>query len=191
MKHALLDSALPAIAAALPGARLHGPAGRRAQLVDAARDVVPELSFQGDAALLRAAQAHVPFALRVDHGELAQQARVLRQRSAPRDLHVVDVGFGAVLVGVAAAGAAGLAVEDHADSFARPGGARCGNSSTCAAGRSMMRKARKAAPNRAAAPSRKRACAATSGRPPIDHAPGRYFTVNPPAAEPKAAASPP
>src|SRR5581483_6352296 len=117
--------------------------------------------------------------------------RVAGEGGARSHLHVVDVPFGAVLVGIAAARAAGLAVEDHAESFARTSSAGRGISTTSAGARDSTRRASPAAQKRAAAPTRKSACAATSGWPKSDHASGSSLTAAPPAAEPIPAARPP
>src|SRR6185436_7316754 len=161
------------------------------QRVDGASDAHAEPALQRDAALFAPSQAHVAFAGVVHHRQAPQQRGVAGQRGARADLDVVHVPFGAVLVDVAAAGAAGLAVEAHADSFARSCRSRRGISTTSASGRSSTRRASMAAQRRAPAPTRKSACAATSGRPNSDQASGKSFTIAPPAAEPNPAARPP
>src|SRR5438067_2173453 len=159
----LLDPAFAAILAALPGPGQDLPAGRRTDLVDRAGDAAAELALESYAALIPPAELHVALAFAVEHGQPAEQARVARERRAGPDLDVVDIPLGAVLVGVAAAGATGLAVERHADSFARAGPARDGICSTSAGVRPSMRNARAAAQKRAPAPTRNSACEATSG----------------------------
>src|SRR5262249_36857887 len=178
-------------ATALARARLHPMAGRGPQRVDGARDVLAQASLERHAALVGAAQPHVPLSLAVQDGELAQERGMLAQGSARGDLDVVDVLLGAVLVAIAAASPASLAVEAHADSFARTGSARWGNRTTSATGRSFTRSARPAEQSRAAAPTRKRACAEVRGCPRSVQATGKHLTRPPPAAEPIPAARPP
>src|SRR2546427_820217 len=187
----LPDSAPAPGAATFPGARLHPAAGAGTQVVDRARDLASDVPLERDAALLRASKLHVALALFVQDRQAAEQGRVAGQRRAQGDLDVIDELLGAVLIRVAAACPAGLAVEAHADSFARAASTRWGICRTSAAGRPSTRRAKPAAPRRADAPARKSACAETSGCPRSDHASGRNFTKTPPAAEPIPAASPP
>src|SRR5467141_869514 len=149
----LFDPALVAITAALPGAGLYAPAAGGAQFVDRAGDFDSERPLERDAPLLPPPQLHVPLAVPVQHRQPAQQRRVPGQRGPRRDLDVVDVLLGPVLVDIAAAGAAGTAIERHADSFARPGWARRGMWTTSAGARSLTRIAR-AAPLTAASIAR-------------------------------------
>src|SRR5882672_120305 len=187
----LPDSAPAPGAATLPGARLHPAAGAGTQVVDRARDLASDVPLERDAALLRASELHVALAFFVQDRQAAEQGRVTGQRRARGDLDVIDELLGAVLIRIAAACPAGLAIEAHADSFARAASTRRGICRTSAAGRPSTRRAKPAAHRRAAAPARKSACAETSGCPRSDHASGRNFRKTPPAAEPIPAASPP
>src|ERR1700682_5611082 len=131
-------------------------------------------------------------AARVEHREALEQRALAGERLVRRDLDIIEVALGAVLVRVAAAGAAGLAVEDHAASFVRRSRGRRNNTSAPSSrtGRepaSTMRSERTAASSRDSAASAKRICGAW--KPNVSE--GSAWTMAPPPSEASPIASPP